>query len=140
MTWTPLGPHRLFPRRLRLFMATLAATFNATRMAAQLEWRLQFARHVFRAELMHPNCFGSTCCGEEVDGKRMYMKTTRHHEQCSNAVNAARGRTFVANDLDGDGVADFQASEIVENDLDGDGFPDDADHQVARGDSFTRHS
>ena len=110
----------------------------ATRMAAQLEWRLQFARHVFRAELMHPNCFGSTCCGEEVDGKRMYIKTTRDHEQCSSAVNVTRGRMFVANDLDGDGVSDFQASEIVENDLDGDGFPDGADHQVAGGDSFTR--
>ena len=119
-------------------MATLAATFNATRMAAQLEWRLQFARHVFRAELMHPNCFGSTCCGELVDGKRMYAKTTRHvhHEQYTSAVHA--GRTFVANDVDG-GVADFQASEMVENDIDGDGFPDDADNQITQSDSFTRH-
>ena len=33
---------------LRLFMAMLSATFNTTRQAAQLEWRLQFARQVMK--------------------------------------------------------------------------------------------
>ena len=72
---------------LRLFMATLAATFNTTRMAAQLEWRLQFARHVFRAELMHPSCLGTTFCGDEVDGKRMYIKITN----CGSEQTAGKG-------------------------------------------------
>jgi hypothetical protein len=121
---------------LRLFMATLAATFNTARMAAQLEWRLQFARHVFRAELMHPNCFGSTACGEDIDGKRMYVKVTRTDLYIQNrqgAYTAGDVKRFVANDLDGDGVPDMATSatsEVVENDLDGDGFPDDAEHSI----------
>jgi hypothetical protein len=62
---------------LRLFMAMLSATYNAARQAAQLEWRLQFARYVIRAELMHPRWLGDTECGEMIDGKRMYVKTAR---------------------------------------------------------------
>lgn len=115
---------------LRLFMATLAATFNSTRMAAQLEWRLQFARHVFRAELMHPNCFGTTFCGDEVDGKHMYIKITRSIHAPLQHVGPEAGelaaKRVAANDLDG-GVA---TTEVVENDLDGDGFPDDPGYEV----------
>jgi len=64
---------------LRLFMAMLSATFNTTRQAAQLEWRLQFARQVMKAELMHPGMLTgrSTFCGQWIDGKYMYAKTAR---------------------------------------------------------------
>jgi hypothetical protein len=55
---------------VRLLMAMLTATFNTIRAQAVLEWRLQLARHVLRAELVWRQLLGPTNAGEmDANGK-----------------------------------------------------------------------
>ena len=59
---------------LRLLMALLSATFADVRRASELEWRLQFARHVLQLELVVGMWGGATSSGSlQEDGEYSHV-------------------------------------------------------------------
>lgn len=78
---------------LRLLMAMLSATFTQTRLAATLEWRVQFARYMLEIELVAGWLGQDTNGGEPVDhangeGPKVWSWTFRQYDADNDASAA----------------------------------------------------
>jgi len=57
---------------LRMLMAMLTATFNLVKQKAELEWRVQFARHILQLELIAMRLGFNTWSGEQIGAEWFY--------------------------------------------------------------------
>jgi len=67
---------------LRILMAMLSATYAQVRINSELEWRLQYGRHILHLQLMAKSLGLSTNSGELIDG--MWAHVFRAHTPYSN--------------------------------------------------------
>jgi len=66
---------------LRILMAMLSATYNDVRKHAELEWRLQFGRHVLHLQLVARSYGLSTMAGENLADDSWAHVFTTYHER-----------------------------------------------------------